>query len=131
MKWVCLIAMLVMVLSIGFAGYQVTVVPKDQVEMWREKWAALAPQAPDGGNGAAWNFEVEYDEEDFVPMSVTGEDPASGGSALSVEPDEEPRGGFAQKQRYDIDIDTQEGLDDTQRKQEGLDDAKKKVKAVF
>jgi len=130
MKWVCLLATLVMVLSIGFAGYQVTVVPKDQVEMWREKWSSLAPASSDG-SGPSWNLDVEYDEEGDLSTSVTGEAPALSGSALSVAPDEEPRGGFAQKQRYDIDIDTEEGLNDTERKQQGLDDAKKKVEAVF
>ena len=130
MKWVCLLATLVMVLSIGFAGYQVTVVPKAQVEMWREKWASLAPP-PSDDSGSFLNLDVELDEDGSYSTSVTGEAPASGGSALSVAPDEEPRGGFAQKQRYDIDVETEQGLDDTERKQQGLDDAKKKVKAVF
>lgn len=125
MKWVCLFALLLTTLSLGFAGYQWTVVPQDQVEHWRVQFNERLERNARFGSGTTEGAAVVGDEAPPVrEMQVVG----GGTDAVDAE---EPRGSFAQKQTYDIDIDTQEGIDDTQRKKQGLDDAKKKVKAIY
>lgn len=152
MKWVCLFAMLLAVLSVGYAGYQLTIVPNDQVVMWQQRFTDKFPNAgSDGswGDDEMWSVpgdaETRRIKEEF---GVVGESrdgtPASGGQVRGMmpgsrvdhmletsDPEAEPQGGFKQKQRYDIDVEKDEDLEDTKRKQQGLDDAKKKVDAVF